>query len=41
MRDDQSLQYLRHGISRGLSTNYRVEQELPDDIKVSLGEPLG
>jgi hypothetical protein len=36
MRDDQSLQYLRHGISRGLSTNYRVEQELPDQIKVLL-----
>jgi hypothetical protein len=37
MSNDQSLQYVRDGISRGLSLNCRVEQELPDQIKTLLG----
>lgn len=37
MRNHRSLQYLRDGIVRGLSTNYRVEQGLPNHIKLLLG----
>jgi hypothetical protein len=36
MTNDQSLEYVRRGISRGLSTSYLVEPELPEQIRVSL-----
>jgi hypothetical protein len=37
MKNSQSLHYLRSGISRGLSADYYIEQELPDHIRVLLG----
>jgi hypothetical protein len=37
MYRDQSHRNIRDGIGRGLSTNYHVEQELPEEIKTLLG----
>jgi hypothetical protein len=34
--DDQSVQHVRRGIGRGLSTNCVVEQEVPEQIEVLL-----